>query len=227
MVYLPKNPTGYRSLVTWKQAGEIYRLSKDFTRSYLHPISDSRLTAHINDSARSVQRNIEEGYKRCSTKEYVQFLGFSRASLEELKGDFEELKREWLENIRWAEKGITGGDKGMIGGDKGRIWGDKGMIGGDRGGAGSGVMVKGKIDKLLSLIYGEDCMMGRQIASLERKMVDEKTLPRNEVVRNYWKVSGAAEKRFWNTVDDKYGIIRGDKGHYKGIEGKDEGIEEK
>ena len=97
MVYEPKSPMGYKELLTWRQAGEIYRRTKDFTRDHLDVRRDMRLIGHMNDSARSVQRNIEEGYKRASTREYVQFLGFSRASLEELKGDFEEFKREWKE----------------------------------------------------------------------------------------------------------------------------------
>jgi four helix bundle protein len=101
MVYQPKNPQGYKNLLTWKQAGEIYHKTKDFTRDHLDTLRDRRLIAHMNDSARSIQRNIEEGYKRATTKEYVEFLGFSRGSLEELKGDFEELKREWKEQIRW------------------------------------------------------------------------------------------------------------------------------
>ena len=139
MVYQPKNPVGYRILLTWKQAGGIYGRAKDFTRNYLDGIPDRRLVAHINDSARSVQRNIEEGFKRATTKEYVQFLGFSRGSLEELKGDFEELKREWREGIRWADKGNIRGE----------------------------VIIE--IEELLDLIYGQDCMMGRQIITLETK----------------------------------------------------------
>ena len=94
MVYQPKNPIGYKQLLTWQQAGQILRQVKEFAHNYLFKYDDRRLVTHLIDSARSVQRNIEEGYKRATTKEYVEFLGFSRGSLEELKGDFEELKRE-------------------------------------------------------------------------------------------------------------------------------------
>ena len=188
MIYQPKNPVGYRSLLTWKQSGDIYCLAKDFTRTYLDRMRDSRLIAHINDSARSVQRNIEEGYKRCSTKEYIQFLGFSRASLEELKGDFEELKREFEVGIR--------GHKGREGYDKGE----------------EGIKI---IRAMLDLIYGQDCMMGRQIASLEQKMVDEKTLPQGEMIKRIWNKAGSSERRFWKTVEDKYGIKRDKEGIVK------------
>lgn len=182
MVYQPKNPIGYRTLLTWKQSGDIYHKAKNFTRSYLIRIKDDRLTAHINDSARSVQRNIEEGYKRSTTKEYVQFLGYSRASLEELKGDFEELKREWQEKLRWPAKDLM-----------------------------RNKAIK-EISALLDLIYGEDCMIGRQIASLENKMVKEKTLPRSEMIQRSRKKAGSADKRFWNLVETKYGIKRDEKG---------------
>lgn len=202
MVYQPKSAVGYRTLLTWKQAGEIYRRAKDFSRERLGRISDGRLIGHVNDSARSVQRNIEEGYKRATTKEYVQFLGFSRASLEELKGDFEEFKREWREGLRWAEKGEI------------------------RGGGETRVMVMKEIEELLDLIYGEDCMLGRQIESLEKKMVAEKTLPRSEMIKRGWGKSGSGEKRFWGEVEKRFGLIRGDRGIARRVE-KGEGKVEK
>ncbi|MCD6093558.1 MAG: four helix bundle protein [Candidatus Omnitrophica bacterium] len=177
MVYQPKDPLGYKKLLTWKQAGEIYHKTKDFTKKYLNRTTDRRLIAHMDDSARSVQRNIEEGYKRATTKEYVEFLGFSRASLEELKGDVEELKREWKEGVRWVDKG--------------------------------------KIEELLDLIYGEDCMMGRQIASLERKMVEEKTLPQKEMIMRSWKLDKLREKKFWRSIKDKFGLEKDEKGRIR------------
>lgn len=177
MVYKPRNPQGYKNLLTWKQAGEIYHKAKDFTRKYLNRINNSRLISHINDSGRSVQRNIEEGFKRTTTKEYVEFLGFSRASLEELKGDFEELKREY-------EEGIRRGDKGII----------------------------REIEGLLDLIYGEDCMMGRQIASLEKKMVKEKTLPQKEMIKRNWNHAKSADKKFWKLAKERFGIEKDKKG---------------
>ena len=52
-----------------------------------HPLTD--LKDHMQRSMRSVIRNIEEGYARTSTHEYISFLGFSLGSLEELIGDLE------------------------------------------------------------------------------------------------------------------------------------------
>lgn len=120
MVYQSRNPIGYKQLLTWQQAGQIIIKVKDFIRKYLFAHTDSRLVNHLTDSARSVQRNIEEGFKRATTKEYVEFLGFSRGSLEELKGDFEELKREIKEGIR-EDKGRIRENRGEIRESNGKV----------------------------------------------------------------------------------------------------------
>ena len=48
--------------------------------------SEYRTKTQLDDAGRSVVSNIEEGYKRPTTKEYLDFLGFSQGSLEEIKG---------------------------------------------------------------------------------------------------------------------------------------------
>lgn len=89
-----RNPLGYKVLRTYQQGEEIYQLVKKFTAEFLHPIQDSRLIAHMNDSARSVPRNIAEGYGRNNTKQYCEFLGFSFGSLLELLEDSFELEKD-------------------------------------------------------------------------------------------------------------------------------------
>ena len=69
-----RNPLGYRVLRTYQQGEEVYELVKKFTASYLHPIKDSRLRGHMDDSARSVSRNIVEGYGRNNTKQYYEVI---------------------------------------------------------------------------------------------------------------------------------------------------------
>ena len=83
-----ENPQGYKFLVPWSNAVLLRYLVRLFTRSL--PKSEYRRKAQIDDAARSVVRNIEEGYKRATTGEYLQFLGFSQGSLEEVKGDIRE-----------------------------------------------------------------------------------------------------------------------------------------
>lgn len=88
-----RNPLGYKNLRTWQQANEILELTEEFvaTLPKHHPKTGQKMSDvsdHMLRSARSVIRNIEEGFKRITTKEYVSFLGFSSGSLEELLGDF-------------------------------------------------------------------------------------------------------------------------------------------
>lgn len=95
-----RNPLGYKVLRTYQQGEEIYELVKKFTALYLHPIQDSRLVGHMNDSARSIPRNIAEGYGRNNTKQYYEFLGFSFGSLLELLEDSLELEKDIKMGIR-------------------------------------------------------------------------------------------------------------------------------
>lgn len=136
------HPEGYKKLLTYQQGQEIYQLTKDFTAKYLDPIRDSRLIGHMNDSARSGPRNITEGYKRGNTKAYLEFLGFARASLEELKEDYRELEREYKQGIR---KDKEKNKEEMI-----RI-----------------------IEEISTKIYGEDCMLGRQIEGLKKRFIQQ------------------------------------------------------
>ena len=136
MVYFARNPLGYKNLLTWSQADRIYIRTIELTKT-LHPIKDSRLIDQMVSSARSGKRNIEEGFKRATTAEYIKFLGFAIASLAELRGDYEECER--LRQFPPTD-----------------------------------------CTELLTLLRGEDVMLGRQIMSLERKMDADGTRPAGE-----------------------------------------------
>lgn len=109
-----RNPLGYRSLRTWQQANELFELTEKFvaTLPLRHPKTNQYLT-DLKDqmvrSARSVVRNIEEGYTRTSTKEYLSFLGFSAGSLEELIGDLKYCQKGNIGDDKWVSKGIQMG----------------------------------------------------------------------------------------------------------------------
>ena len=85
------DPEGYRLLGVWQNAALLRVLIRKFTLNLTlkHPY-ERRLKAQLDDAARSVKRNIEEGWKRPTTKEYLVFLGYSQASLEEVKGDIRD-----------------------------------------------------------------------------------------------------------------------------------------
>lgn len=87
-----KHPQGYKYLVQWSNTVLLRYFIRMFTSSL--PKSEYRRKAQLDDAARSVVRNIEEGFKRSTTKEYIDFIGFSQGSLEEVKGDVRELTED-------------------------------------------------------------------------------------------------------------------------------------
>jgi four helix bundle protein len=115
-IYHKRNPLGFKKLLTWQQADLIYRKTKALVAKLpkKHPRTNqfmNRLVDHLVDSARSVKRNIEEGFKRTTTSEYIEFLGFSLGSLEELHGDLMDLEKD----IEGDSRGFEGISKGEIG----------------------------------------------------------------------------------------------------------------
>src|SRR3989338_3172325 len=86
------DPTGYRYLVPWSNAVLLRYFIRMLTESL--PKSEYRRKAQLDDAGRSVVRNIEEGYKRATTPEYTDFIGYSQGSLEEVKGDVRELTED-------------------------------------------------------------------------------------------------------------------------------------
>lgn len=83
------SPVGYRYLVQWSNTVLLRYLIRLFTNSL--PKSEYRRKAQLDDAARSTVRNLEEGFKRSNTATYMEFIGFSQGSLEEVKGDIREL----------------------------------------------------------------------------------------------------------------------------------------
>jgi hypothetical protein len=86
--------TGYKASASWQTASLLRDLLTLWIES-LPPVSSpnlplfSRLKAQLLDAARSVVANIEEGWARPSTKEFLDYLGFSQGSLTEVRGDIE------------------------------------------------------------------------------------------------------------------------------------------
>ena len=87
-----KDPKGYTYLVQWSNAVLLRYFVRMFTSSL--PKSEYRRKSQLDDAARSVVRNMEEGYKRSTTSEYINFIGYSQGSLEEVGGDIRELTED-------------------------------------------------------------------------------------------------------------------------------------
>lgn len=87
-----KHSEGYKYLACWTNAVLLRFLIRKLTAGF--PNSEYRRKNQLDDAARSVVANIEEGYKRPTTKEYLDFLGFSQGSLEEIKGDIKRVYQD-------------------------------------------------------------------------------------------------------------------------------------
>ncbi|RJP45867.1 MAG: four helix bundle protein [Armatimonadetes bacterium] len=87
-----QDPKGYEYLGVWQNAALLRVLIRKFTLTL--PLKEFRLKAQLDDAARSQKRNIEEGWKRATTSEYLNFLSYAQASLEEVKGDIRDAKTD-------------------------------------------------------------------------------------------------------------------------------------
>ena len=91
------NPYGYKNLLVYKKAealqSECARCTSHFPpfSHSAHSKTLSALADQMDRSARSVKQNIVEGWKRNSTKEYHQFLGFSLGANAELEEDCNDI----------------------------------------------------------------------------------------------------------------------------------------
>lgn len=121
-----QDSNGYQYLAVWQNAALLRVLVRVFTKGL--PKGEYRLKAQMDDEARSTKRNIEEGWKRPTTAEFLNFLGYSQGSLEELRGDIRDCKTDgFLKSAPGSSliaKGIDlrvikGPDKG-----KGQVYGE-------------------------------------------------------------------------------------------------------
>lgn len=96
------NKPGYEYLLAYQQAVAIEELIDTFCETYLGSAKDRRLFEQMVSSARSMPRNIAEGYTRLGLKDYIDFVSFSRASGEELLKDLMRLAKKWGIEVRKA-----------------------------------------------------------------------------------------------------------------------------
>jgi four helix bundle protein len=80
-----KKPDGFKELLVYRRAEELHDYVYKITENFLY--KESRRRVHMRDCGRSVKQNIVEGWKRETTKQYIDFLSFSFGSLGELKED--------------------------------------------------------------------------------------------------------------------------------------------
>lgn len=198
-----RNPLGYKVLRTYQQGEEIYQLTKEFTAKYLHSIKDSRLISHMNDSGRSVPRNIAEGYGRNNTKQYYEFLGFAFGSLLELLEDYLGLEKDIKEGLRDTKdnKGVqrdirdTKGGQGVTMDSKGGQWVSKGN---------NGILRTTKdnegelrdISKAIKLCMGEKTMLKRQMERIEEMVGEQGLMSNNQRIAKVMTENRRKEQEF-------------------------------
>ena len=88
MIKSSRNPYGHRNLLAYKKAEELQLVLSEYISSHFVPFKPlASLADQMQRSARSTKQNIAEGWKRNSTSEYYQFLGYAIASNAELEED--------------------------------------------------------------------------------------------------------------------------------------------
>ena len=111
MLKQSQSPYGYKNLLVFKKAEELQMSCTGLTSVFPKTKTLIALADQMNRSARSVKQNIVEGWKRNSTKEYYEFLGFSIGANAELEEDCMDI---W-KGIYPELKGIKGvmGERGI------------------------------------------------------------------------------------------------------------------
>ena len=102
MKYLERNKNinrGFRKLVIWQEAIELYKLVKEKLESF--NTIPYKISAQVEDSIFSVSSNIAEGYCRRHLKENIQFNNIALASLGENYSQIYALFHTGIINEEW------------------------------------------------------------------------------------------------------------------------------
>lgn len=182
---------GYKFLVQWSNLILLRIMVKkviDDLKSSNYPLSSfstplnksliARLESQLLDAIRSSIANIEEGWKRSTTSEYLQFIGYSQGSLEEVKGDIKRMVQD--SQINSSEKSSLS-DLGI---DL-KLWNEWAKdplhsakilhfpLKGNKGGYRKLEEVKGKAityEMFIELINKTDFLIRKLVESLEKKL---------------------------------------------------------
>ncbi|MFA4818100.1 MAG: four helix bundle protein [Parcubacteria group bacterium] len=112
MLKPPRQPYGFRNLLAYKKAEELQMECSRLASLFPHSKTLLALADQMNRSARSTKQNIVEGWKRNSTQEYYDFLGFSIGSNTELEEDCNDIWKGIYPELMGL-KGLMG-EKGAL-----------------------------------------------------------------------------------------------------------------
>ncbi|KKR21940.1 MAG: hypothetical protein UT50_C0002G0031 [Candidatus Moranbacteria bacterium GW2011_GWA2_39_41] len=202
MLKPPRQPYGFKKLLAYRKAEELQMECSRVTAQFPKYKTLIALADQMDRLARSAKQNIVEGWKRNSTKEYYDFLGFSIGANTELEEDCNDIWRGAYLDLM----GITGvmGEKG-IKSEMGDVEKGKMEIMGENGNRAPHLipfnpLVPLDIEKIpfyplnknlppviqLKLRCKElNYLLSQLQKSLEVKMLQEKTLSGGDIARNY------------------------------------------
>src|SRR3989338_5407227 len=110
---ISRKPEGYKDLLAYRKAAEVQEMTLSLTNLFPRTKNMLNLKDQMDRSGRSGTKNIIEGWKRNTTKEYFDFLGFSIGALEELKDDCADIAKGLYRELRtirelWEPRGGMG-----------------------------------------------------------------------------------------------------------------------
>jgi len=82
------NEAPYKKLIVWQNARILRKKIYDITRGFSK--SEYRRVSQMNDAARSVKQNIQEGYGQTLPKYINALRNIAKPSLSELRGDIDD-----------------------------------------------------------------------------------------------------------------------------------------
>lgn len=173
-----KNPYGYRNLLVYKKAETLQGVCVELTQKFPKIKTLIALADQMDRSARSVKQNIVEGWKRNSTREYYEFLGYSIAANAELEEDCNDIWKGFYPDIMEL-KGVMGemGEMGAMG-ERGAEMGDIEKI--------PFYPLDAHLPPILQLKLRTkelNFLLDRLQQSLADKMEKERTLPSGDLLR--------------------------------------------
>lgn len=113
MLKPPRHPYGFKNLLAYKKAEELQMECVRITAQFPKYKTLISLADQMDRSARSTKQNIVEGWKRNSTEEYYEFLGFSIGANTELEEDCNDIWKGACRDLMGI-KGIMGETGGPI-----------------------------------------------------------------------------------------------------------------
>lgn len=92
---------GFQKLIVWQNAYKLRRMIFEITKNF--PKNEMRRVSQMNDAARSIKQNIQEGYGS-SLPQYINYLRIAKGSLSELIGDIRDCYDDGLIDVATYEK---------------------------------------------------------------------------------------------------------------------------